>query len=106
MGAAIVLTVAVAVEPRGGEAQPVGVGIEPAVATPTGHAALLDGLIGALPDAAAVVDRSGLLLAANAQALAMAPALRIGEPVLLALRMPAVVDAMRQAAATAQALEP
>ena len=42
------------------------------------------------------------MLAFNAQAGAMAPALRRGEPASLALRVPEIVEAIRRAAAAAE----
>ena len=55
-------------------------------------------LIAALPDPAVLLDRDGRVLAMNALASAMAPALRRGEPASLALRLPEVVEAIRRAA--------
>jgi two-component system, OmpR family, phosphate regulon sensor histidine kinase PhoR len=68
---------------------------------------LLDTVISALPDPALVLNREGLVIALNARALALAPALRRGEPVSIALRMPEVVAAIRQAITngTAQRVE-
>jgi two-component system phosphate regulon sensor histidine kinase PhoR len=50
-----------------------------------------------------VLDRDGRVLAFNARASAMAPALTRGEAVSLALRVPEVVDAIRRAGAGAGA---
>jgi two-component system phosphate regulon sensor histidine kinase PhoR len=63
------------------------------------HAELIDSLIGGLPGPAMVLDRDGRVIAFNAAASALAPALRRGEPALIALRMPELVDAIRRAAA-------
>src|ERR1700687_4975293 len=54
-------------------------------------------LIGKLPDPVIVLDRDGRVLAFNARASAMAPALSRGEAVSLALRVPEIVDAIRRA---------
>ena len=69
----------------------------------SGHAALLaqqpliQTLIGGLHDPAIVLDREGRVVAFNEPAAAIAPALRRGEPALIALRMPELVDAIRRA---------
>ena len=59
---------------------------------------LIEQLISGLPDAAIVLDREGRVIAFNEAATAIAPALRRGEPALIALRMPDLVDAIRRAA--------
>ncbi len=61
--------------------------------------ALLDTVIGALGHPVIVLDRDERVIAFNAQASAIAPALRRGEPALLALRAPELVEAIRRAAA-------
>jgi two-component system phosphate regulon sensor histidine kinase PhoR len=58
---------------------------------------LIESLIGGLPDPAIVLDRNGRVVAYNEAAAALAPALRRGEPALITLRMPALVDAIRRA---------
>ncbi len=58
---------------------------------------LIDALIGGLPAAAIVLDRDGRVVAFNHAAKGIAPALRAGEPALIALRMPELVDAVRRA---------
>jgi two-component system phosphate regulon sensor histidine kinase PhoR len=74
------------------------------VAPAAGHAPagaralLIEQLIGGLPDAAIVLDREGRVVAFNEAATGIAPALRGGEPALIALRMPDLVDAIRRAA--------
>jgi two-component system, OmpR family, phosphate regulon sensor histidine kinase PhoR len=64
------------------------------------HALLIDSLIGGLHGPAIVLDRDGRVIAFNAAATAIAPSLRRGEPALITLRMPELVDAVRRAAAS------
>ena len=47
-----------------------------------------------------MLDRDGRVIAFNAAASALAPALRRGEPALITLRMPELVDAIRRATAS------
>ena len=61
------------------------------------QALLIEQLIGGLPAAAIVLDREGRVIAFNDAAAAITPALRRGEPALIALRMPELVDAIRRA---------
>ena len=58
---------------------------------------LIETLIGGLPQPAIVLDRDGGVIAFNEAATAIAPALRRGEPALITLRMPELVDAIRRA---------
>jgi two-component system phosphate regulon sensor histidine kinase PhoR len=58
---------------------------------------LIESLIGGLPQPAIVLDREGRVLAFNEAAAGIAPALRRGEPALITLRMPELVDAIRRA---------
>ena len=71
------------------------------------QALLIESLIGGLPGAAIVLDRDGRVIAFNAAASTIAPSLRRGEPALITLRMPELVDAIRRATAsrTAQRVE-
>ena len=62
------------------------------------QALLIEQLIAGLPGAAIVLDREGRVIAFNEAASGIAPALRRGEPALIALRMPELVDAIRRAA--------
>jgi two-component system, OmpR family, phosphate regulon sensor histidine kinase PhoR len=62
------------------------------------QALLIEQLIGGLPGAAIVLDREGRVIAFNEAATGIAPALQRGEPALIALRMPDLVDAIRRAA--------
>lgn len=61
------------------------------------QALLIEQLIGGFPGAAIVLDREGRVVAFNESATAIAPALRRGEPALIALRVPELVDAIRRA---------
>ncbi len=80
-----------------------GFGSGSGLSLPSGRALLLaqqpliDTLIGGLPEPAIVLDREGRVIAFNEPAAAIAPALRRGEPALIALRMPELVDAIRRA---------
>jgi two-component system phosphate regulon sensor histidine kinase PhoR len=67
-----------------------------------GHpqALLIESLIGGLPGPAIVLDRDGRVIAFNAAASTIAPSLRRGEPALITLRMPELVDAIRRATAS------
>ena len=62
------------------------------------QAQLIEQLIGGLPGAAIVLDREGRVVAFNEAATGIAPALSRGEPALIGLRMPELVDAVRRAA--------
>src|SRR5689334_5189386 len=61
------------------------------------QAALIQQLIDGLPAAAIVLEREGRVIAFNEAAARIAPALRRGEPALIALRTPEVVNAIRRA---------
>jgi two-component system, OmpR family, phosphate regulon sensor histidine kinase PhoR len=61
---------------------------------------LLETVLSGLPQPVIAIDVQGEVLAANAPARAVAPALRRGEPVSLALRVPEVLDAIRRAIAS------
>jgi two-component system phosphate regulon sensor histidine kinase PhoR len=63
-------------------------------------ALLIESLIGGLPGPAIVLDRDGRVIAFNAAASAIAPSLRRGEPALITLRMPELVEAIRRATAS------
>ena len=60
-------------------------------------------LVGAMPEPAIIVGADDRAAAANKPALALLPALRIGEPLVLALRSPDVIDAIRAVTATGEA---
>ena len=61
---------------------------------------LLDTVLAGLPQPVIALDAQGEVLAANAPARAVAPALRAREPVSMALRVPEVLDAIRRAIAS------
>ena len=82
-----------------------GAGISSIGVLPSGNRAgvhpqalLIESLIGGLPGPAIVLDRDGRVIAFNEAATTLAPALRRGEPALITLRMPELVDAIRRAA--------
>jgi two-component system phosphate regulon sensor histidine kinase PhoR len=62
--------------------------------------AMIDALIGGLPGPAIVLEQDGRVAAFNTAAATLAPALSRGEPALIALRMPELVEAVRRATAT------
>src|SRR5471032_275020 len=66
-------------------------------AAPHPQALLIESLIGGLPGPAIVLDHGGRVIAFNEAATTLAPALRRGEPALITLRMPELVDAIRRA---------
>jgi two-component system phosphate regulon sensor histidine kinase PhoR len=59
-------------------------------------------IVAGMPDPVIAADRDGCVLALNEAARALAPALRQGEPVSLAMRMPELVDAIGLAFARAE----
>jgi two-component system, OmpR family, phosphate regulon sensor histidine kinase PhoR len=83
---------------RGGAANEASPAAENA---PSGEIALLDAVVESLPDAAIVLDRDSRVVAFNAAARVIAPALTRGALVSLALRVPEVVEAVRAVAAGA-----
>ena len=69
---------------------------QPAIAVQTSDD-LLRSLVAGLPDPVVALDRDGRVLALNDRARALAPALRQGEPVSFALRVPEVIEAIGRA---------
>jgi two-component system phosphate regulon sensor histidine kinase PhoR len=59
---------------------------------------LIEQLISGLPHASIMLDHDGRVIAFNSAAASIAPALRRGEPALVALRAPDLVEAIRRAA--------
>jgi two-component system phosphate regulon sensor histidine kinase PhoR len=70
----------------------------PAAADTGDDEALLDAVVSGMPDAAIVLDREGRVISFNNAARMIAPALARGAPASLALRVPEVVEAVRDAA--------
>ncbi len=81
----------------------------PAAAPKDGPAAprvgdpLIEAVLAGLPDPVVALDQRDDVVALNARASAVAPALRRGEPISLGLRVPEVLDAIRRARASAAA---
>ena len=70
----------------------------PAAADAGDDEAVLDAVVSGMPDAAIVLDREGRVISFNNAARMIAPALARGAPASLALRVPEVVEAVRDAA--------
>src|SRR5215470_7236845 len=64
---------------------------------------LIEAVLTGLPDPVVALDHRGDVVALNARAAAVAPALRPGEPISLGLRVPEVLDAIRRARASGSA---
>ncbi len=64
-----------------------------------GAVAVAEVLVSGLPEPVILLDRDGRVLAFNAGAALLAPALRRGDPASIVLRMPELVEAVRQATA-------
>jgi len=80
---------------------PLGAGTDVVSPPPKGHlraqTPLIESLIGGLPGPAIVLDRDSRVVAFNSAATSIAPVLRRGEPALISLRMPELVEAIRRA---------
>jgi len=63
---------------------------------------LLEAVVGAIPNPTIALDRDMRVLSFNGPAGIIAPALRRGEPALITLRMPELIDAIRRVVATRQ----
>jgi two-component system, OmpR family, phosphate regulon sensor histidine kinase PhoR len=70
---------------------------------PSAASQLIDTVLAGLPDAVVALDHEGIVISFNAPAVALAPALRRGEPASFALRMPEVVAAIRRATSSGEA---
>jgi two-component system phosphate regulon sensor histidine kinase PhoR len=64
---------------------------------PGAQLSVIEATIAGLHEPAVMLDRDGTVLAFNAAAQTIAPGLRAGGPVLITLRMPELVDAVRRA---------
>jgi two-component system phosphate regulon sensor histidine kinase PhoR len=95
--ALIVLASAIALE--GAEIVPAGARTDQPPAPRIGDP-LIEAVLAALPDPVVALDRAGDVVALNAKAGVVAPALRRGEPVSRGLRVPEVLDAIRRARAS------
>jgi two-component system phosphate regulon sensor histidine kinase PhoR len=62
----------------------------------------LDAVVAGLPDPVIALDGGGRVLALNDRARSLAPALRIGEPASLALRLPELIEAIGRAYASGE----
>ena len=62
----------------------------------------LEAVVAGLPDPVIALDRNGRVLTLNERARSLAPALRQGEPVSLALRMPELIEAIGRAYASGE----
>jgi two-component system phosphate regulon sensor histidine kinase PhoR len=62
----------------------------------------LDAVVAGLPDPVIALDRNGRVLTLNEHARMLAPALRQGDPVSLALRMPELIEAVSRAYASGE----
>ena len=74
--------------------------VRPPVAAP--RAPLLETLIAVLPVPAILIGRDETVRAFNLAAIDIAPVLQQGEPMLIGLRVPELIDAVRRAGATRQ----
>jgi two-component system phosphate regulon sensor histidine kinase PhoR len=61
---------------------------------------VIEAVISGMPDPVVMLDHEGRVIAFNAGAGALAPALRRGDPASIALRMPELVEAVREARAS------
>ena len=60
-------------------------------------------LVGAMPEPAVIVDSDGRAVVANRPAAALLPGIKLGEPFVLALRSPDVIDALPRVLASGEA---
>lgn len=74
----------------------------PEVARVSPRTVLLENIIAVLPVPAILLDSGMRVLAFNLAAIDIAPVLQQGEPILIALRVPEIVEAIRRAAASRQ----
>ena len=62
----------------------------------------LDAVVAGLPDPVIALDGNGRVVALNDRARSLAPALRLGEPASLALRLPELIEAIGRAYASGE----
>jgi len=93
LGFAIVAAAALVAMRNGKE----GAQVSPVLAASERGADPLSAMVAGLPDPVIALDRDGRVIALNEPARALAPALRQGEPVTLALRMPELTEAIDRA---------
>src|SRR5215212_4124364 len=67
------------------------------------NTSILEAVVSGLPDAVVALSRRGRVLAFNPQAARLVPGLRRGELGLIAIRIPALVDAIQRAGQSGQA---
>src|SRR5690349_3033822 len=72
--------------------------------TPLAADWLVEAVVSGLPDAVIALDRRCVVIASNAAARTLAPALTRGVPLSLALRTPDIVEAVREAAESGETL--
>jgi two-component system phosphate regulon sensor histidine kinase PhoR len=100
----VVLAVALWSAVSGAPPAPTGLGVEASAdRSPVAAVDILRGVVDAFPQPVIVLDADGTVVALNSPARALAPALRLGEPVSLAIRIPAVLDVIRRAIASGEA---
>ncbi len=98
----VLIAAAALIATAGAEAPPVALPRDETPAPRIGDP-LIEAVLAGLPDPVVALDRRGDVVALNARAGAVAPALRRGEPVSLGLRVPEVLEAIRRARATGSA---
>jgi two-component system phosphate regulon sensor histidine kinase PhoR len=80
-----------------------GAQVSPVLAASERGSDPLRAMVSGLPDPVIALDRDGRVVALNEPARALAPALRQGEPVTLALRMPELTEAIDRACTRGEA---
>jgi len=83
-----------------GEIEPGAVGKSRAEAVRSAGDRVTDAVISGIPDAVIVVDRQGIVVSFNQRAKTAAPSITPGQPLSFALRVPDLIEAIRQTIAT------
>jgi two-component system phosphate regulon sensor histidine kinase PhoR len=91
------ILIALAILLSGGGVEAVPARLPGTEAQPMRNDPPIEALLAALPDPVVALARDGEVVALNARAVGIAPALRRGEPVSLGLRNPEILDAIRRA---------